>query len=259
MAALLVSKAQLSQPRPGEARDAVLERLRDEIRRLERRPARREGTVPCGLPEVDAALGGGFRRGALTELAGGPASGKTAAALALVAALGPQDLTAWVDGPGELYPPAAAALGVDLGRLLLVRPGFPGGSTFDPVHPERSRRPGGEVEGLRLRGPPAPPSAARRGPTSAASLHEDPWMAGLWAGEALLASGAFAAVVLDVPISRAGLRGAETMSKRLQAAVEKGGAIGVWLAPRGASLRLPAAARVELGVGRARVGRGHAA
>jgi len=222
MAALLVSKAQLSKPRPGEARDAVLERLRDEIRRLERRPARREGTVPCGVPEVDAALGGGFRRGALTELAGGPASGKTAAALALVAALGPQDLSAWVDGPGELYPPAAAALGVDLGRLLLVRPGFPGGSA-----------------------PPAPPSAARRGPTPAASLHEEPWMAGLWAGEALLASGAFAAVVLDVPVPRAGLCGAEAMSKRLQAAVEKGGAIGVWLAPRGASLRLPAAARVD--------------
>src|SRR5512142_1546480 len=94
-------------------RHLVLAELRDAIRRIERRPARREGCVRCGRPEVDGALpGGGFPRGALTELAGGPASGKAAVALSLFA---------WVDGRGELYPPAAAALGVDLARLLLVR------------------------------------------------------------------------------------------------------------------------------------------
>src|SRR5512142_3232790 len=104
-------------------RHLVLAELRDAIRRIERRPARREGCVRCGRPEVDGALpGGGFPRGALTELAGGPASGKAAVALSLFAALGPEDLFAWVDGRGELYPPAAAALGVDLARLLLVRP-----------------------------------------------------------------------------------------------------------------------------------------
>ena len=101
----------------------MLAQLRDEIHRLERRPARRTGCVGCGRPEVDAVLpGGGFPRGALSELAGGPASGKTAVALSLLAALGPEDLFAWVDARGELYPPAAAALGVDLARLLLVRP-----------------------------------------------------------------------------------------------------------------------------------------
>ena len=104
-------------------RTVLLASLRDEIRRLERRPDRRAGVVPCGLAGVDEALpAGGFPRGTLSELRGGPASGKTAVALALVAALGREELAACVDGAGELYPPAAAALGVDLARFLLVRP-----------------------------------------------------------------------------------------------------------------------------------------
>jgi protein ImuA len=181
----------------------VIARLRDEIRRIERRPGRREGVLPCGRVEIDALLpGGGFRRGALTELAGGPASGKTAVALALFAALGSEDLAAFVDGTGELYPPGAAALGVDLSRLLVVRP-----------------------------------DVARGG---------DPGFAALWAAEALLASGAFAAVAFEAPIAR-GMRGADAAARRLQAAVEQGGAIGLWLAPRdGGRLRVPAAVRLEL-------------
>lgn len=100
----------------------VLTRLRDEIRRIERRPARRTGALPCGVPAVDALLPGGFPCGALSELRGGPASGKTAVALSLVARLPRGALAAFVDGHGELYPPAAAAMGVDLDRLLIVRP-----------------------------------------------------------------------------------------------------------------------------------------
>ncbi|HEY6004008.1 MAG TPA: hypothetical protein VIV57_14115 [Anaeromyxobacter sp.] len=76
--------------REGPERHLFIAKLRDEIRRIERRPARREGCVPCGLAGVDAVLpGGGFPRGALAELAGGPASGKTAVALAVFAALWP--------------------------------------------------------------------------------------------------------------------------------------------------------------------------
>ena len=103
----------------------VLEELRRSIRRIERRPARREGVLGCGRPEVEALLpGGGFPRGALSSLQGGPASGKTAVALsALREAQAGGGLAAFVDGRGELYPPAALALGVDLARLLIVRPG----------------------------------------------------------------------------------------------------------------------------------------
>lgn len=197
----------MSQPRE---RHLVLAHLRDEIRRIERRPARRDGWTPCGCPEVDAALpGGGFPRGALSELAGGPASGKTAVALSLLTALGPDDLFAWVDVRGDLYPPAAAARGVDLARLLVVRPGAAG--------PQAERSAGGRA----------------------------PAVTALWAAEALLASGAFAAVVMDVPAARLA-QGADAMARRLQAAAEKGGAIGLWLAPRRSALRIPAAVRLEL-------------
>ncbi len=196
---------------PGSEHHLVIARLREEIRRIEHRPARREGFVPCGLPEVDAVLpGGGFPCGGLAELAGGPASGKTAVALALFASLGPEALAAYVDGRGELYPPAAAARGVDLARLLVVRPAAP---------------PPGRTPGTR---------GARTPPEVRASL---------WAAEALLASGAFGAVALDVPIPKS-LEGADAVARRLQAAAERGGAVGLWLAP-GKGPRV-AALRIEL-------------
>jgi protein ImuA len=181
-----------------EDRRRLLAELQESIRRIERRPARRGGGVPCGLPEIDAAVPHGFPRGAISELAGGAASGKTAVALALLAGLGQEELFAWVDGRGELYPPAAAARGVDLRRLLIVRPAAGAGST-----------------------------------------------AALWAAEALLGSSAFAAVVVDVPLRRAD-RGWDAMSRRLQAAAEKGGAVGLWLASPRAPVRLPAALRLDL-------------
>lgn len=184
----------------------VLGRLREEIRRIERRPARRSGSLPCGREEIDALLpGGGFPRGAITELCGGPASGKTGVALAVVRALEEHALAAFVDGRGELYPPALKALGVDLARLLIVRPGAPGG---------------------------------------AGALH-DPIFAGLWAAEALLGSGAFDAVAIDVPLVRA-VRGLDPALRRVQAAAEKGGAVGVWLSGTDAQVRAPAVVRVDL-------------
>jgi hypothetical protein len=180
---------------------ALLARLRDEIRRIERRPARRAGALPCGLAPVDALLPDGFPCGALSELRGGPASGKTAAALSLFAGLERGALAAFIDGRGELYPPAAAAMGVDLERLLIVRP------------------PGGE-EGSRL---------------------------ALWAAEALLGSGAFAAVAIDAPMGRP-FRGVETALRRLVTAAEQGGTVGLWLSLPGAVLRPPAVVRLDLRV-----------
>lgn len=195
----------------------IIEGLQGEIDRIERRPSQRVRFASSGRPEVDALLpGGGFPRGALTELAGGHASGKTALALsALAAAMGQDGLAAFVDGRGELYPPAAAAFGVDLDRLLVVRPLAPG-------HED------GEGEGVRR---------------------------ALWAAEALLSSGAFEAVAVDVPIEGTRDRMAGTtclagMLRRLRAAAEKGGAMGVWLGVPG-SARVPSAVRLELSTGAA--------
>lgn len=197
----------------------LIDELRDRIRRLERRPARREGVLASGRPEVDALLpGGGFPRGALAHLAGGPASGKTLLALsALAAAAAEGGLTAFVDGRGELYPPSAGAVGLDLGRLLVVRP-------------------------------PARPAGRRGGEES---------LTGLWAAEALLGSGAFAAVAVDVPLRGLAPGRAEGMLRRLAAAAEKGGAVGLWLGAAAPGCRVPASVRLDLepagrGAGRVR-------
>jgi protein ImuA len=185
---------------------AALEDLRERIRRIERRPPRRAACEATGLAEVDALLpGGGFPRGTLCEIAGGPGSGKTGLALAAMArAMREEGLAAFVDGRGELYPPAAEARGVDLARLLVVRP------------------------------PPSDP----RGPALAA----------LWSAEALLASGAFEVVALELPAADLRRRRAaspEAMARRLVAAAERGGAVGLWLAAPG-GLRVPAAVRLEV-------------
>jgi protein ImuA len=138
-----------------------------------------------------------------------------------------EGLAAFVDGRAELYPPAAAALGVDLSRLLIVRPG-----------PEAG---GG--------------AGARRG-------EREP-LAALWAAEALLASGAFEVVAMDLPFPSAlrpgpgqslprgaGRASPESMGHRLRAAAEKGGAVGLWLSAvrpgSGPGARVPAAVRLEV-------------
>lgn len=192
----------------------VLEELRRQIHRIERRPARREGFLASGRPEVDALLpDGGFPRGALSALSGGPASGKTGVALSALreAQATSGALAAYVDGRGELYPPAALALGVDLARLLIVRP-------------ER-----GPSRGARDRD---------RGARDAA-------LPGLWAAEVLLASGAFAAVAIDVPLHDLPAARAEAMLRRLRAAAEKGGAAALLLAAPGGPA-IPAALRLDL-------------
>ena len=56
----------------------------------------------------------------------------------MAAATSAQRLCAYVDGPRELYPPAAAALGVDLRRLLIVRPKAPGQLVWTAVQLCRS-------------------------------------------------------------------------------------------------------------------------
>jgi protein ImuA len=216
---------------PPDDRHHVLAALRETIQRLERRPARRGGVVPSGLPQLDAALpGGGFPRGALSELSGGLASGKTVAALAVLAALPPDDLFAWVDARGELYPPGAAARGVDLSRLLIVRPA-----------PHARASAPDACAGPSAQAPRLAPSASGGSCAEARTLVSDM----LWAAEALLGSGAFAAVVVDLPL-RTALRGWDGAARRLQAAVEKGGAVGLWLGEPGAAVRVPATVRVAV-------------
>jgi hypothetical protein len=81
--------------------------------------------VRTGFPEIDAALGGGIPRGIIATLEGAPGSGRSALAARLLAtATWGGGLGALIESPhgpeGACYPPALAAAGVSLERLLVV-------------------------------------------------------------------------------------------------------------------------------------------
>jgi hypothetical protein len=71
-----------------------------------------------GIPELDRALGGGFPRGTIATLEGTPSSGRSALAARLLAVATGRGLGALIGT--ELFPPALAAAGVRLERLLWV-------------------------------------------------------------------------------------------------------------------------------------------
>jgi recombination protein RecA len=85
----------------------------------------RENCVPevvsCGLEEIDA-LTGGLPRGGLTEIVGLASSGRTALALATLAAMtAREEVCAWVDAQDAFDPCSAQLAGADLERLLWAR------------------------------------------------------------------------------------------------------------------------------------------
>jgi len=80
------------------------------------------GRMGTGMAEVDGATGGGWPRGALSEVAGPRSSGKTTLLLmSLGNALAAGEAAALVDVGGGLDPRWAQTLGVHLSRLLWVR------------------------------------------------------------------------------------------------------------------------------------------
>jgi hypothetical protein len=119
---------------------AVVEQLRERIRQLQAAPRSYLAVLRTGMEAVDALLpSGGFPLGQAVELCGEAATGRTSLALSAVASAHREArLCAWVDGPRELYAPAAAAQGVDLERLLLVRPKAPEQRVWAAVQLARS-------------------------------------------------------------------------------------------------------------------------
>lgn len=94
-------------------------------------------TAPTGLDAFDQALGGGWRRGELSELTGPKTSGRTSLLLAtLAAATARGEVVGLVDGLDRFDPALAAAAGVDVMRMLWVRgPGL----TSLPLRSSRTR------------------------------------------------------------------------------------------------------------------------
>ena len=78
-------------------------------------------TSICGIDEL---LRGGLPVGAISEIVGQECSGRTSLALAFVAQMTEAGkVCAWVDASDSLHPESAAAIGVNLSRLLWVRCG----------------------------------------------------------------------------------------------------------------------------------------
>ena len=91
------------------------------IRALDK--TRRDETIPTTLEAFDTLLGGGLRRGKVIEIVGRWASGRFSVVLsALAAATSMGEAAALVDLGDGFDPQLAEADGVDLRRLLWVRP-----------------------------------------------------------------------------------------------------------------------------------------
>jgi hypothetical protein len=80
--------------------------------------------MATGIAALDQLLGGGWPRGAVSELGGARGSGRTGILLAsLAGALRRGEAAALVDGAGGFDPGAAVRAGLPLPRLLWVRAG----------------------------------------------------------------------------------------------------------------------------------------
>jgi recombination protein RecA len=90
--------------------------------------------LPTGVVEVDALLGGGLPLGGVTEIVGPAYSGRSTLVFSFLASLTGQGATAaYVDVSDTFDPISAAAIGIDLGRLLWVRAGGPEDTRFRGV------------------------------------------------------------------------------------------------------------------------------
>jgi RecA/RadA recombinase len=78
--------------------------------------------VSTGLDELDAMLGGGWRRGEVSEVVGARSTGRTSLLVrTLAAATRRQEIVGLVDTVDRFDPRAAADAGLDLTRVLWVR------------------------------------------------------------------------------------------------------------------------------------------
>jgi len=86
------------------------------------RPELVPATASTGLTALDEALGGGWRRGELSELCGPMSSGRTSVLVSTMAAATSRgEVVGLIDSIDRFDPAMAAAAGVDVSRVLWVR------------------------------------------------------------------------------------------------------------------------------------------
>jgi hypothetical protein len=139
-----------SASKRGSTRVLTLQRLAGQLQKLERtsHPVRdASDSISSGVEALDRLLpDAGFRRGALIEWMAEKGSADQLALLAARSALGNDQVLIAIDVEETLYPPAVAALGIDLKRLILVRPGKI--SSREPRTETQKRRAGASLETL---------------------------------------------------------------------------------------------------------------
>ena len=106
------------------SRDQIVAALQQQMRQVENAHHFLCEGVTTGIAALDRLLPqGGFPRGAIVEWLGEPGAGaSTLALLAAREACREGGALVVIDRPRRLYPPAAARLGIDLERLIVVRP-----------------------------------------------------------------------------------------------------------------------------------------
>ncbi len=120
--------AAASSPAVRQLRSSLPAALRSRLRSAreleqERRETAEEGVFSTAVPVLDRLLDGGLPRGRLVELIGSRSSGRFSLLLAALAAVtSTGEAAALVDLGDGLDPEAALSAGVDLERLLWVRP-----------------------------------------------------------------------------------------------------------------------------------------
>jgi|GEM_PF-1868871 len=105
-------------PDPHAKRRAAFLSLKERLAAVQRPAPLQERRLPCELPALDLALGGGLPSGLVT-LEGAPSSGRGAIAFRALAVASRSAFVALLDD-GACYPPALVEAGVLLERLLIV-------------------------------------------------------------------------------------------------------------------------------------------
>lgn len=192
--------------------------------------------APTGLEAFDRALGGGWRRGELSELTGPKSSGRTSLLLAtLAAATARGEVVSVVDSLDRFDPAVAAAAGVDIMRVLWVR----GPSVT-------------ELPGLKSRPTTAGLSVGRNFSSGASALADALVRRALRAADLIIRAGGFGIVALDLADLPAPLLRRVPSSSWLRMAHANEGRDTVCLlladqplarSPRGVSVRLSAVPR----------------
>ncbi len=117
-------------PTTPSPRHQIVGQLKSQLRRLEKGSALGESVLQSGWQTLDGLLpGGGFRRGKLVEwLHATEASGAGTLSLLAAQTISQGGTLVVIDGgidggkSTNFYPPAAAAWGIDLKNLVVVRP-----------------------------------------------------------------------------------------------------------------------------------------